>query len=365
MLKAELKKTWSRPLIFWAFIMVCMLQVLYVVVNYSEETKVMAEAYNDVGGQMDDTWRMNILLQYEQLCKSSPEVLEDIWMATKEQRAILLAFEYVHFTELLDHYVEALENAYGEAAQAAYSRLRTASEHGELIFGVSVAGECMADQYMVTWGFLIFMILLCIDQFSGEKETGMFAMQRVSKHGRRKLFQTKLLVCQLSAFIVWAVSNLVYAITLTICYGWGNLQSVIQDFSLNACPYNWNTGQYMMVVLIVGFITSQVTALVIFLLAKAGRTTQRSFVLMGGILVLPYLFVFLVDSVWLALWLPCLMHNKWLWNGLRLIQLGDCNIPMWGIAGVEIVLIVTIVAVLLRRSINMIESSRQLKAELL
>jgi hypothetical protein len=155
------------------------------------------------------------------------------------------------------------------------------------------------------------------------------------------------------------VSNLVYAITLTICYGWSNLQSVIQDFSFNACPYNWNTGQYMMVVLIVGFITSQVTALVIFLLAKAGRTTQRSFVLMGGILVLPYLFVFLVDSLWLALWLPCLMHNKWLWNGLRLIQLGDCNIPMWGIAGVEIVLIVTIVAVLLRRSINMIETYKK------
>ena len=55
---------------------------------------------------------------------------------------------------------------------------------------------------MITWGFLIFMILLCIDQFSGEKETGMFAMQRVSKHGRRKLFQTKLLVCQLSAFLI-------------------------------------------------------------------------------------------------------------------------------------------------------------------
>ena len=100
MLKAELKKTWSRPLIFWAFIMVCMLQVLYVDTNYSEETKVMAEACNDAGGQMDDTWRTNILLQYEQHYKSSPEVLEDIWMATKEQRAILIAFEYVHFTEL-------------------------------------------------------------------------------------------------------------------------------------------------------------------------------------------------------------------------------------------------------------------------
>ena len=41
--------------------------------------------------------------------------------------------------------MEALENAYGEAAQAVYSRSRAASENGELIFGASVTGESMAD----------------------------------------------------------------------------------------------------------------------------------------------------------------------------------------------------------------------------
>lgn len=66
------------------------------------------------------------------------------------------------------------------------------------------------------------------------------------------------------------VSNLVYAVTLTIYYGCGNLHSVIQDFSYNACPYDWNTGEYLAVTLLLGLFASQLTALVIFLLARVG-----------------------------------------------------------------------------------------------
>ena len=119
MLKAEFKKTWSRPLILWAFVIVCVLQMVYALMNYSEEAKVMTDAYNVVGGHMDDAWRKDILMQYEQLWEISLEE-EDIYMATKEQRAILVAFHYVHFTELLDEYVETLEKSYGEIAKNAY-----------------------------------------------------------------------------------------------------------------------------------------------------------------------------------------------------------------------------------------------------
>lgn len=359
MLKAEFKKTWSRPLVFWAFLVVCLVQVLNVVMNFSIDTKRTTETYNDIGGQMDAIWKNDICMQYEKLCDNAPEAVEDIWLATDEQRAVLMAFEYVHFTDLLDNYVASLDDIYEETAHSAYSKLRTASENGELVFGVSVAGEYMTDQYMITWGFLIFMILLCIDQFSGERETGMEAMQRVTKYGRGELFWAKLMTCQLSAIIVWVTSNLVYATTLSICYGWGNLQSVIQDFSLNACPYNWNTGQYMMVVLLIGLVVSQVTALLIFLMAKFGRTAQRSFALMGGVLVLPYLLAFLVDSVWIAMWVPCLMNNNWLWNGLRMIQFGDICIPLWSIAGVEIILAVAIIGMWLRRMNNIMEKDER------
>lgn len=356
MLKAELRKTWSRPLIITAFALVCLAQIVYVSMNHNSGTKELASAYNAFGGKMDDAWRASIHAQYEQLWESPPESAEDIWDATLEQRAILTAYDYTFFTEMLDSFVDVLDDTYGETAVEAYAELRAASENGELVFGVSPAGESMANQYMVAWGFLIFMILLCVDQFSGEKDIGMVPVQSVTKQGRRELFKTKLLVCQLSAFAVWAVSNLVYALTLTFYYGWGNLQSVIQDFSYNACPYNWNTGEFLAVTLAVGLMASQLTALVIFLLARIGGSTQRSFALMGGALVLPYLIAFLTNNIWLALWLPCLMNNRWLWSGLRLLPLGSMYIPLWAIAGAELGLISVIAAVILRRFVKNAET---------
>lgn len=359
MLKAELRKTWSKPLVIVAFGLVCLAQVVYVSMNHNSGTKELASAYNTIGGQMDDSWRASIYAQYDKLWEAPPQSPEDLWDATPEQRAILTAYDYTFFTEMLDGYVAALEQVYGDAAVEAYSDLRTASENGELIFGSSPAGESMANQYMVAWGFLIFMILLCVDQFSGEKDIGMVPMQAVTKQGRRKLFRTKQLVCQISAIFVWVASNLVYALTLTFYYGWGNLQSVIQDFSFNACPYNWNTEEFLAVTLVVGLIASQLTALVIFLLARIGGSTQRSFALMGGVLVLPYLIAFMTDNMWLALWLPCLMNNRWLWTGLRLIPLGSMYIPLWAIAGVELVLIAVIAAVILCRIMKNAESSTE------
>lgn len=356
MLRAELRKTWSRPMVLIAFVLVCLAQVVYVSMTQNSDTKELVSVYNVIGGQMDDSWRAFIYARYDELWDTPPQSAEDLWDATPEQRAILTAYDYTFFTEMLDGYVASLEEVYGDAAVDAYAELRVASENGELVFGISPAGESMADQYMVTWGFLIFMILLCVDQFSGEKDIGMVPMQSVTKQGRRKLFRTKLLVCQLSAFFVWAASNLAYALTLTFYYGWGNLQSIIQDFSFNACPYNWNTGEFLAVTLVAGLIASQLTALVIFLLARIGGSTQRSFALMGGVLVLPYLIAFMTDNMWLALWLPCLMNNRWLWTGLWLIPLGSMYIPLWAIAGAELVLIGVIAAVVLRRFVKNAES---------
>lgn len=356
MLKAELRKTWSRPLTIAAFALVCLAQVIYVSMNYNSGTRELSRTCNSFGGQMDDAWRQTIHTRYDELWKTQPQPAEDLWDATLEQQAILIAYDYTFFTEMLDSFVASLENVYGDTATNAYAELRDASVNGELIFGSSPAGESMANQYMVAWGFLIFMILLCVDQFSGEKDIGMVPMQSVAKRGRRWLFSTKLLVCQFSALIVWSAANLTYAIVLVYYYGWGNLQSVIQDFIFNACPYNWNTGEYLAVTLMTGLIASQLTALVIFLLARVGGSTQRSFALMGGVLVLPYLLAFLTDNMWVALWLPCLMNNQWLWSGLRLLPLGKGYIPLWATVGVELVLIAAIAAVILHRFVEKAET---------
>ena len=339
MLRAVLYKTWSKPLILTVFLLICLAQPVSVSLHHQENMRQLCEYYNAWGGAMNDEWKQSIAARYEKLWPQPPKTAEDLQTESLKQQAILTAWQYTDFTAMLDRFVRAQETVYGEAAQRAYTELRAASERGALIFGASPAGTSMADQYRIGWGFLLFMILLCVDLFSGEAEAGMVPMQAVSRQGRRRLFRTKLLACQCSAGIVWCALNLTYAGALTVCYGWGNLKSVVQDFQFNACPYPWNTGFYLFVTLLTGWFAAQATALVVFLLARIGGSTRRSFALMSGVLILPYLLAFMTKNPWLALWLPCLINDQWLWNGLRLLMLSGHGIPLHAVTGVEFVVI--------------------------
>lgn len=349
MLKAVLYKIWSRPLILTVFLLICLAQPVSVLLHHQENMRQLCEYYNAWGGPMDDDWKQSIAAQYERLWPQPPKTAEDLQNASLEQQAVLTAWQYTEFTAMLDRFVLAQESAYGEAAKHAYVKLRAASEHGALIFGASPAGTTMANQYRIGWGFLLFMILLCVDLFSGEAEAGMVPMQAVSRQGRRRLFRTKLLACQCSAGIVWCALNLTYAGTLTVCYGWGNLKSVVQDFQFNACPYPWNTGIYLFVTLLTGLLAAQATALVIFLLARIGGSTRRTFALMGGIVTLPYLLAFMTNNQWLALWLPCLINNQWLWNSLWLLMLRGYGVPLYVLAGTELAAVCVLAAVMIYR----------------
>lgn len=355
MLRAEWRKTWSRPLVIIAFAIVCLVQVYYVASNYNANTRRASELYNELGGVMDEDWSERVHDRFEKLWPTPPQSNEDIWNATLEQSVILDIYNATFFTELLDGYVESRKTFFGtdpdfdlSRIDNAYAPLREAFEQEELIYGISPAASAMTNQYMVTWCFLIFMTILCVDQFSGEKQNEMVPMQNVTKQGRRKLFRAKFAVCQLSALFVWVVCNGLYVVSLTVAYGWGNVKSMVQDFNFNACPYIWNAGQFLAVVLLVSFIASQVVAALIFLLARIGGSTQKSFALMGGLLILPYLIAFQAEIPAFYVWLPCLMHNSWLWTGLKYWKVLGIYVQPWQIGAVELIIIGILVAFGLR-----------------
>lgn len=355
MLRAEWRKTWSRPLIIVTFVIIYLVQVYYVASNHNSNTRRASEFCNDLGGVMDEHWSERVHKKLKELWPTPPQSSEDIWNATPEQSVILDIYDATFLPERLDMYVESAKAFYGADPEFdlnrfddAYAPLREAFEKEELIYGMSPAASAMTNQYMVTWCFLIFMTLLCVDQFSGEKQTGMVPMQNVTKQGRRKLFRAKFAVCQMSALLVWTVCNVLYAFSLTVAYGWGNTKSIVQDFNYNACPYIWNAGQFLAVVLLVSFVASQVVAALIFILARIGGSTQKSFALMGGLLILPYLIAFQAEIPAFYVWLPCLMHGSWLWTGLKYWKMLGIYVQPWQIGAVELIIIGILVAFGLR-----------------
>lgn len=356
MLRSEFRKTWSRPVLLGVLIAACLAQILYVSFRLQPDIREVSQANNAYAGTMDDAWRERVLRDFDSVWGGTEPSQDAYWLASHEERAVLSALGDVYFTEKLDRYVDALKAKYSTDPQfdlmkidAAYAKLRAASEADALGYGVSPAANSMTDQMLICWSFVFVMMILCVDQFSGEKTTGMECVLSTTRNGRKKLFWTKFTVCQLSALMVWMLCNGVYAVTLTAKAGWGVLSGIIQDFAFNACPFVWNSGQRLAVVLSFGLIASQLVAMVMFLISSVSKTAMCGFSIITVATVIPMLMAKQLDIYWIQLLLPCLMHNAPMWSGWAAWRIGQIYFTPWTIATIEVIVIGSIGIWALRR----------------
>ena len=320
LLSSEWRKAWS-PLTTRLFLgFVCLAQIFYVSYNTDPNYREYAEQYN---AHAD----------------SSPAE---------------------EFTRMLDSHVASLisehsgSTGYGaDRIDRAYSRLRAASENGELVFGVSPAAEGMREQAMVNWGFVLFLLYFAGSQAIAENISAAAPLLSVTRHGRRRLFLARFAVFQLSALFVWAAANLSLAVFLTFRCGWGIPGSAIQDFVFNSSPHVWNQWQAMTVVLCVSLAAGQVTAAVIFCLIYclpcSSAQPLKSLVITSGAMVLPLILSMNYKNTCTALLLPCLMQNNWMWNDYRVIKIGFICLSPWQAAAAELTLAAILVWLRIRK----------------
>lgn len=347
MLKAEWQKAWSQPSTLFLLVIVCVSQIVFAGISMDGNAKEHAKLYNKYAGAMDNAWKQQIGKQYEQLWPTGfLGDSEEYFDATEEQRMIINVINYVDFTTMLDNHVIALKNSLSadthydlSRVDNAYKKLREASEQGQLSFGVSPAAEGMTIQTMVNWAFVLFMLYFGVNQVATETSNEMLPLLAVSKKGRKTLFRTQYMVFQLSALVVWFIANVTFAITLTYLGGWGSMDSLVQDFQLNSSPYTWNAGQVMFVVLAGSLLSSQVIANTIFCLVRLSKHSMVGFSIGAGVLILPLMIALYKKSVGIALLLPCLMQNNWMWSSYREFRIGNFYIKPWQIAVIELIFV--------------------------
>ena len=354
MIRAEMKKAWSRPMTIIALLFACLLQVFYPFSNRDTSPRELSAEINKMSGPMNSSWDKTISARYKAEWGDSGPSDEEYGTLSAGQKALLYAMPYTDFSSMTDDLVAAMNQTYGRKTEQYYSGLKKAAESGRLIFGISPAAESMSDQSTVGIGFLLFMLLFSCSLFAGERNEGMAPLQATAHDGRRRLFFSKCLACQISALIVWISENAVYALTLTYLYGWGNLSAVCQGYNKNYCPYPLSEGQFLLAVLLMGFAASQAAALLFFLLSYIPAGVQQIFALEFFALVLPALARYFLDIGPLALWIPCLMNCRALLDRLCLLQIGSAEIPYWMLAvsetGIIIILSVFIVRFLGRKA---------------
>lgn len=362
MLSAEFRKTWCHPVLWIGLIAVCLAQFLFVTMFLNPSVKEFAIACNAYAGKMDHAWQERIQADFNAIWNGTAPGPEEYWNATQEQRAVLNAVETSYFSDKLEHHIAGLKLQFAQDStfdlnkiDAAYAHLQTEAQAGKLSYGVSPAGSFMVNQRMVMWSFVLFMMVLCIDQFSGEQTLGMNPMQRTTKKGRKQLYWTKLAVCQLSAVLVWLCCNGTFAAVLTVKAGWGVMNGVIQDFTFNASPFTWNTAEYLLVVLLLSFLVSQIVGLVMFWLASISKSAIHAFGLISMILVFPLLLAQLLHASTLVLWFPNLMDNAQLWTNWSAWRIGPLYIQPWMFALVELGIVCLLVFWAIRNRANKID----------
>lgn len=330
---------------------ICAAQVLYLFANINPNVKEYVKAYEAYRGTMDDSWR-------ESITQKASEELEgkDIWSLTISESVLMTADAYCDFTEMLDVYVEGQKAAFlaknpsldVSVLDHVYESLRNASEDNRLVFDLGAAVDGMTQLTMLAWAFLPFLLLLCIDLFHGERTTGMDVLQEVSKRGRSRLCLVKFAVCQISSAIVWLSAVGSMAVTMGFISGFRGMDSVIQDFNYNACPYAWNAGKFMLIVLIISFLAAQTLAAVNFILSGICKNRMQYLGIFCMLFLLPYLSVSQQMGFWCYFCLPSIMNGAWMFTFWNPVMIGNWLIPAWGIAFLELFVIWAAILVCLR-----------------
>ena len=344
MIRAEWRKAWSQPATLALLFLVCAAQVIFVLCTMNPEAKQMAGYYNAYSGAMDARWQQRVAQDYARLWPEGAAVEASFADASDEQRAVAVAAGYLCFPQTIEAHIAALKASLSSSdpgydlrrVDAAYLPLRRAWEAGKLKFGASPAAEGMGVQAMVNWGFVLFLLYFGVNQVNADRGNGMRSILAAAPRGRRALYRAQIAVFQLSAGLVWLLSNAVLALTLSCFGGWGKTDCLVQDFLYNSSPYVWNAWQTMTVVLLSSFVSGQVIAAAAFCLVRLGKTAAAGFGAGAAALVLPLVLSFGIKTPGVCLLLPCLMQNGWMWSSYWEYRVGGLYLKSWHIAVLEL-----------------------------
>lgn len=357
MLKQEWQKAWGQCSTILFLLAVCGAQVLFVLNGMNPTAKETAQIYNQFAGPMDDAWAERVTAELRRYWPNGFDPnSEEALFAEGVKRHIPGIALYRDFTGMIDGHVSALKTARSadpgydlSRIDKAYRNLREQSEAGIIQFGFSPGCEGMTMQFMVNWAIVLFSLVFAGNQLSADRSNGMEAMLAVSRDGRRSLFRTRFATHQLSVLMVWMAAEGTMALTLTLYGCWGHMESLVQDFIFNTSPIPWNAWQVMAVVLLCSLTSGQVIAAAAFCLVRLGKTVLSGLVIGFGVLVLPLILSLGVKSTAIALMLPCLMNNGWMWSAYREYRMGKVYLAPWQIALCELVLVSVLIGLWLRK----------------
>ncbi len=337
----EWKKTVKRPEVWIAFLLICLLQGFFTWRMIPENAREYEAGYEKYGGVMNEEWREKIRGLYGAFLEREGREWEELEAYTLDALILHDAWRFAHFDEMVESYIEweieyetQMDSDYDtDRIRAAYQTLLEQSDR--LIFGNALPRSMMTRSLRVLCQcFLMFLTLFAAAFYTGERDTGMDAVLYTTKRGRRGLDVAKFAVCQsLSLLAALALVGVSAAVVFARA-GWGGLDACVQEFANaeNTCPFAWNNGTYLLVILFVALAACEVAAGAVFVLARTLRSTVRIIGTALGALLIPALLFEAYPGPLLGLWFSNFIQGEYLWNSFYEFRFGTVYIPYWQLA---------------------------------
>lgn len=131
-IRSEMHKIWSRPVIICVFLLICLLQFVIPIQKVTDDSRLFNQICNSMGGRMDETWIASVNETYQKLWPTPCTSIEDYWNADTEHQAVYYTYEFCYFAERLEELVVQQTAQYGNTAVHAYNNLLESYRQGNL-----------------------------------------------------------------------------------------------------------------------------------------------------------------------------------------------------------------------------------------
>lgn len=345
----EFKKLWKRPVIIAAFLFIIGYQFLQVWQgrNFLSEfdfNPEYCEIYQKYSGVMDKNWKRKIADEWKKY-NANPN------NHSKNFSVLNTAYAYCDFDMFLQQHIKsqqaqiaAIDSDYDlSRVEKAYEKLKNQSD--KQIFDTKISMTIfIRNLSRMRDCIILFLILLTSTFFTSEEETGMDTILFTCKHGRIKLYWIKLIVCQISAIIVWGCVNISTVLAIRIMTGgiYG-LDGIIQDFINNASPFVWDEKTYLYIISLMGIATACLISIFLFLIARKSRNSVTAIIVSLIIIFLPTIIKeYLPDF---RLFFPNFLAGDFLWKNYSERRIRNFYIADWKLALLEIAVLLILMGI--------------------
>lgn len=326
MLKYELKKLWNRPIVWITLLGVLICHIILINTNHLQYAHDNNQAYYEkYEGIMDETWQLNTIQKYndylsahqmndeqfneyakarnysskkkERLSNNLEARLLEEYKNSNEFSVLSHAYEAAHFKENI---VNAIKNIKQQLlyrypdldtsiVDKTFANLLANNERFtfSMDYGYSIMEEALT---IMIRSFVILMIVVLASLFTREQETNTLENILTTKNGRRKMQKCKLLAAFISAVLGWLIIIAVSLITIYITLGFDGGNMYVQDFYYNSCPYNLNSAQYLICILIISFLAAITIGACVALISAIVKKDSIAVILSIAMMLVPPFF---------------------------------------------------------------------------